>query len=92
MDIAKLKLRKSIESDLDTFFKNQLDEESNQMAAFTAENPSDKEVRAEISVSGMWGSSMVIEGKTITPEEGEVTAHVTLPPRQTVKVTGNVIQ
>lgn len=36
-------LRPSIESDLEVFFINQADEEANQMAAFTSENPLDKE-------------------------------------------------
>lgn len=36
-------LRPSIESDLEVFFLNQTDEEANQMAAFTPEDPSDKE-------------------------------------------------
>jgi len=39
----KVALRKSIESDLEIFFINQADEEANYMAAFTAENPNDKE-------------------------------------------------
>lgn len=36
-------LRPPIESDLDVFFANQLDEEANFMAAFTPENRQDKE-------------------------------------------------
>lgn len=35
-------LRATIESDLEVFFLNQLDEESNQMAAFTSVDPTDK--------------------------------------------------
>src|SRR5687767_2067577 len=36
-------LRKSIESDLEIFFINQLDDEANHMAAFTPKDPTDKE-------------------------------------------------
>lgn len=36
-------LRELLESDLDTLFEFEQDEEANYMAAFTAENPSDKE-------------------------------------------------
>ena len=43
MNLDTLTLRKSIESDLDTFFEHQLDPDWNQMAAFTAEKPTDRE-------------------------------------------------
>lgn len=36
-------LRNSIESDIEIFFENQLDEEANYMAAFTPKDPTDKE-------------------------------------------------
>src|SRR6185436_19833773 len=36
-------LRDVLESDLETFFENQLDEGANYMAAFTSSDPSDKE-------------------------------------------------
>ncbi len=35
-------LRDTLESDLEIFYLNQLDDDSNQMAAFTSENPSDR--------------------------------------------------
>lgn len=35
-------LRATVASDLEVFFLNQLDEESNQMAAFVSADPSDK--------------------------------------------------
>lgn len=38
----KITLRNSVESDLELFFLNQLDEEANYMAAFTPENPSER--------------------------------------------------
>ena len=41
-DMFKLELRKSIESDLDIFFTNQLDQEANYLAAFTSKDPTDK--------------------------------------------------
>lgn len=39
----KISIRKSIESDLEVFYLNQADEEANYMAAFTPQNPYDKE-------------------------------------------------
>jgi len=38
----KVTIRKSIETDLETFFLNQADEQANHMAAFTPKNPKDK--------------------------------------------------
>lgn len=55
------------------------------------ENPSDKEVQCEIIVVGLWGVTVSIQGRNTVSEDGTVTAIVPLPPRQTVKVTGNVI-
>lgn len=42
--MESLYLRKTIAADLDTLFENQLDNEAIQMAAFTPENPHDKEL------------------------------------------------
>ncbi len=42
-----ISLRKSITSDLEVFFLNQTDSEANFMAAFTSENPNDKEAYME---------------------------------------------
>ena len=42
-ETTTLLLRKAIESDLEAFFGNQLDEEAGYMAAFTAKDPTDKE-------------------------------------------------
>ncbi len=42
-DLIELKLRKSIEGDLEIFFKNQLDNDANYMAAFTPKDPTDKD-------------------------------------------------
>ena len=38
----KMIIRKTIQDDLETLFKNQRDKEANVMAAFTAEDPNDK--------------------------------------------------
>lgn len=43
MTITSISLRKAIEDDLEHFFRFQLDEEATYMAAFTPENPFDKE-------------------------------------------------
>ncbi|MCD4713938.1 MAG: GNAT family N-acetyltransferase [Clostridiales bacterium] len=40
-------LRATVASDLEVFFLNQLDEESNQMAAFTSADPTDKKAYIE---------------------------------------------
>ncbi len=40
---STIELRDVIESDLPIFFENQLDEEANYMAAFTAKDPTDRE-------------------------------------------------
>ncbi|HYG14755.1 MAG TPA: GNAT family N-acetyltransferase [Bacteroidia bacterium] len=41
--MSPVSLRKSTEKDFEIFFQNQLDEEATYMAAFTPENPFDKE-------------------------------------------------
>ena len=56
------------------------------------ENPSDKDVRARLTVSGMWGVALSVQGKTVSAEGGIAVAQVSLPARQTVKVTGNVVR
>ena len=56
------------------------------------QNPSDKDVRARLSVSGMWGVALNVQGKTVSAEGGVAEAQVSLPARQTVKVTGNVVR
>lgn len=43
MTITPISLRKAVEDDLEHFFRFQLDEEATYMAAFTPENPFDKE-------------------------------------------------
>ena len=40
--MTNISLRDTTENDLDLYFEQQLDEDSNYMAAFTAEDPSDK--------------------------------------------------
>jgi RimJ/RimL family protein N-acetyltransferase len=56
----KTDIRSVVKSDLFIFFENQLDEESNYMAAFTAEDPSDKEAFDE-----KWKKIMTDESITI---------------------------
>jgi ribosomal-protein-alanine N-acetyltransferase len=38
-----MSIRKSVESDLEVFFQNQADEEANYMAAYTSEDPNDRD-------------------------------------------------
>ena len=54
------------------------------------QNPSDKDVRAELTVTGMWGTSVTVQGKAVATEGGRATTQVALPARQTVRVRGNV--
>lgn len=54
------------------------------------QNPSDKEVKAELTVSGLWGGAVVINGRTVTALDGKAVLPVTLPARQTIAIKGNV--
>jgi hypothetical protein len=54
------------------------------------QNPSDKEVRATLVLSGLWGGSVVVGGKTYVSDLGRVEVPLVLPARQTVTVAGNV--
>jgi hypothetical protein len=54
------------------------------------QNPSDKEVRTNLLVSGLWGGSVVVGGRSISAVEGTLTIPVVLPARQTVSVNGKV--
>lgn len=62
--------------------------------AFTAEvwNPSDKDVKADLRVRGLWGATVTIQGKSYEAVEGEVNAQVTLPARQVTTVAGKVMR
>ncbi len=54
------------------------------------QNPSDKEIKAELTMTGMWGVTMSVQGKSVTSEGGVAVTQVTLPARQTIKLKGNV--
>ncbi len=53
-------------------------------------NPSDKDVRAEFKVRGMWGAELSIQGKKVDSVRGEAVTQVLLPARQTMTATGKV--
>jgi hypothetical protein len=54
------------------------------------QNPSDKEVKAELTMTGMWGVTLSVQGRTVTSAGGVATTQVTLPARQAIKLKGNV--
>ena len=54
------------------------------------QNPSDKEVRTTLVLSGLWGGSVVVGGKTYVADVGKAEVPLVLPARQTVTVAGNV--
>ena len=56
------------------------------------ENPSDKEIKAELVIIGLWGVTISVQDRNTDAEDGVATAQVLLPARQTIKVTGNVIR
>lgn len=56
------------------------------------ENPCDKDIRAELSVKGMWGKQLQINGRLVDCERGEGKMSLVLPAGQTVHVTGKVAE
>ncbi len=56
------------------------------------QNSSDKEIRAELTVLGMWGVGLSVQGKAAAFESGQAVSQVALPARQTVTLTGNVVK
>ena len=79
------------ELDFGRFIELRLDPQKRWFEA-DVQNPSDKDVRARLTVSGMWGVALSVQGKTVSVEGGVAEAQVSLPARQTVKVTGNVVR
>lgn len=56
------------------------------------QNMSEKEVRSVLSIRGLWGTELDIQGKPVAVDDCQATANVSLPPRQTVVIKGNVIK
>ena len=56
------------------------------------ENPSDKSVVAEITIKGLWGSSIEIGGEIFPAENGVVKARFTLEAMSDSSLTGKVIE
>jgi RimJ/RimL family protein N-acetyltransferase len=71
--MKNISVRKIITSDLEIFFKQQLDAEANQMAAFTAKDPSDRQAFDE-----KWEKILADESITIRAVlfDGKVAGHV----------------
>lgn len=61
-------------------------------AHLTMENPSDREVHAELRVHGLWGERVTFLGKTYASVDGEVTVPITLPKLGTVLLELEVVQ
>ncbi len=65
-----LQLRKTITDDIETFFTFQLDEETNYLAAFTPENPHDKEAyiakwQKNLANNGISMYTIIYEGQIV---------------------------
>lgn len=43
-------------------------------------NPCDKEVRAKLTISGLWGAGLSLDGEPMTFDKGKSVAYVELPP------------
>lgn len=55
-------------------------------------NPSDKDIRTEFRVKGLWGSQVQFQGKTLDANDGEFMIPVILPASQTITVTAHVLR
>lgn len=55
-------------------------------------NPSDKDVRTDLRVRGMWGNCLIIQKQQCESVRGLATAQVVLPARQTIVITGKVLR
>jgi hypothetical protein len=54
------------------------------------ENPADKEVTAEVRLTGLWGTRVVVEGQAHPVVDGIVRVPIILPPKRTANIKGNV--
>ena len=55
-------------------------------------NPSDKEIRAQLRLKGLWGGQFEVLGKTVQGVEGEARVFVTLPKKGTLEVEARVME
>jgi len=56
-------------------------------AEITIENPSDKVMRSELTVKGLWGTHINIQNKTCVAENGCAKGKVDLPPGKLTKMS-----
>jgi hypothetical protein len=56
------------------------------------ENPSDKPAAARLTLKGLWGVALELDGLTIESKNGRHEARVTLPPRRTVTLKGRIVR
>lgn len=55
-------------------------------------NPSDREVRSQLRLKGLWGSQFEVMGNCVQGVEGEARATVTLPAKGTLEVEAKVMK
>jgi hypothetical protein len=61
-------------------------------ARLRIENPSERDVRAQVALRGLWGSQLEWMGRCVQGVEGELKATVTLPKRSTLEVEARVLE
>ena len=54
------------------------------------ENPSDREVVANLTIFGLWGTELEVAGVTVTANEGLFNVPVTLTPESSMRVRGRI--
>jgi len=73
------------------FHELRLDERKRSFSAQIV-NPSDKDVKADLRVKGLWGNTILVQNRNYDAVDGEVQFPVTLPAGQTTTVTGKVMR
>ncbi|HRF59577.1 MAG TPA: DUF5695 domain-containing protein [Fimbriimonadaceae bacterium] len=58
----------------------------------TIQNPSDKDIRTEWVMRGLWGSQVQSQGKVWESHEGEVRVALLLPANETIEVEAKVVR
>ena len=54
------------------------------------QNPSDKDISAQLTIRGLWGSQLVIAGKLVESVDGTAISTLVLPANQTVEISAKV--
>lgn len=61
-------------------------------AEFLIENPCDKDIRAELTIRGLWGTQINVMGRVHENTEGDVVASINLPAGRTTPITAKVVR